>query len=492
MKQLDPKAVARMQQRMKTDIQQIASQTRGARRIKIEKGKSIVVRFLPAQMGPDNLWYACIAQHWLNKVPIICPKQTGVDFGGNLETHCPVCEIAEKLNNSEDGEISKFGWRATAQQQFVTYCLLIERDGVSVPSTELLLPYEFPLNKTTFTELHAFFQAGLRRSPTLSVLDYQLGNDFSVMKNPKGTVRLDKLDSAPIFEKDKNYEANITKIEAALKTPHVKLPTEEQLYAFADKLHDAASRIGHGEDDDDDRRASSAPRSRRAAPSDDGEVEERPARRRVVDSETDAEERPTRRAAPRPVSEDDIEEERPARRAAADDEERTPAPRNPRREAEDDEDEAPRTTGRRAAPPADETDEEPARRPAGKARQEEAEDDVPYDDPAPGKKRAAQAESDDEDPEKAGDADEADPEAQQPRGRLSSPPNRAKAAAAPEDEDDNLPPDDKDPVPPAAEMPKRRAAPAETDDEGEEPPQVERKGKPSEAIRRLAGLGKKP
>ena len=81
---VDPKILARMKKDMSFINSRLSSP-----RIKLEKGHSIVVRFLPARLGPDKMWYARVAQHWLNEVPITCPRLTGDDFGGALDAYCP-------------------------------------------------------------------------------------------------------------------------------------------------------------------------------------------------------------------------------------------------------------------------------------------------------------------------------------------------------------------------------------------------------------------
>jgi hypothetical protein len=57
----------------------LQSQTRGSRRVKLERGHNWVVRFLPAKMGPDGLFFARIARHWLGKLHIVCPRNTAAD-----------------------------------------------------------------------------------------------------------------------------------------------------------------------------------------------------------------------------------------------------------------------------------------------------------------------------------------------------------------------------------------------------------------------------
>ncbi len=243
---LDPAVLAAMKEEMAF----ISNQQRSARRIKLEKGQNALVRFLPARFGPNALWYARIARHWLNKVPIVCPRLTGKDFGGELGADCPVCALAEELNDDRDKDTSDFGWRLKANPTYLTYCVLFEKDGVTKPLEEILVPYEFTLAKATWLELHAFFVAGGRTSPD-SVLDYRSGTDFTANRTHQG-IRLFPGSQGPIFELDHNFDTNISKLEKALKSPKVQIPTRDQLEAFVAKVWDEAVKFRHGRHETDD------------------------------------------------------------------------------------------------------------------------------------------------------------------------------------------------------------------------------------------------
>ena len=479
---IDPKILRRMQH----EDAFLQSQTKGSRRVKMDRGQNWIVRFLPARLGPDGLWFARIAKHWVNKLPIVCPRNTAEDFGGDPEFDCPVCQLADELNDSVDDVISKFGFKAKANAQFLTYCVVWEKNGVEQPMAEVLNPYEFNHYRSTWEELKGFYMAGGRKSAD-SVLDYETGNDFSVSKGGKG-MRLDKLDPSPIFKlDDPKFDEYIKKLEAAMKTPKVVIPTNEQLHVFVKKMQEAADRGGYAADDED--------RPRRGRGSYDNEESEfrRGGRRREEPEEEDDlpyDDAPPRRSAPRasapassrrtaPEPEDAGEPEEPTPR-------RRPAPADseevPRRRAEP-EDEAPR---RRAEP---EDDPQPRRR---------AEDDpqprrsTRDDDPQP--RRASR----EEDPQPRRPAREEDPEPEVARREVASTPRRGlppterqsqarseAAASTPQgdaEEDDPLPEDDKDPVPPADKV----------DAESDAPTPVTRRGSQGTEIKsRLEKLGRK-
>ena len=487
---IDPKILKRMQ----GEDSFLQSQTRGSRRVKLNRGQNWIVRFLPAQMGPDGLFFARIARHWLNKLPIVCPRNTATDFGGDPDCDCPVCSIADELNDSADEIISKFGYKAKSNPQFLTYCIVWEKDGIAQPMSEILNPYEFWHYRSTWEELKGFYIAGGRKC-TDSVLDYAQGNDFSVNKTAKG-MRLDKQDSSPIFDpKEPKYDEWLKKIEAALKTPKVTIPTHEQMQVFAAKVQEAANRGGVAEDEDaprgrrprhDDDEAAFRPR-RGAAPVDEEEDNlpydppARPAARAAAEKPAAA--APARRSAPEPEDDGGDQEPAPRRRTAPVDEE--PAPR--RRAPVAEEEPAPR----RRAPV--EAEEPPPRRRTAPEPVEEAEAPAPRR-AAPTARRAAEEPEPEPDPV----GDEPEPEAVDAAPRASAKlPNTARktleptarrqseaAASAPQseaEEEDPLPEDDRDPVPPAA---KRTVA-----EDEDAPPPVARKGGGAASITaRLAKL----
>ena len=224
----------------------LQAQSNARRRIKMERGKMWLIRFLPAKLGPKGTWFARVAQHWLSMKPIICPRNTSPDFGGDPDADCPCCDVAASLNDSPDPDISKFGFKSFGQPQWLTYCVVFEKDGVAQIMREVLLPYEFAHYKSSFEELMAFYKAGLRRSPD-SVFDYRMGNDFVVTRTGKG-MKLDKQDGGPIFDlKEANYKSYIEKIEAGIKLPKIVIPTNDQLYIFSQKIQDWADKLQGGE-----------------------------------------------------------------------------------------------------------------------------------------------------------------------------------------------------------------------------------------------------
>ena len=222
------------------------SAQRGERRIKLEKGKTWRIRFIPARLGPRETWFARIARHWVNFKPILCPVQTHPDFGGNPDAYCPACEMSVILNDSADDVVSKFGFKSRAGTQWLTYAIVQDMDGDEVTGTDLLNPYEMWHYQNTWDELKGFFKGSYTRGNPLSVLDYRRGNIFAITRTAKST-RLDKLDQCPIFDDtDPAFESHIERVESLIKFPRLTIPTQEQLEAFAAKMEEAAYKTETG------------------------------------------------------------------------------------------------------------------------------------------------------------------------------------------------------------------------------------------------------
>jgi hypothetical protein len=297
-------------------------QTSGAQRrtVKLNRGDSWLLRFLPAQLGPNKRWYARVAKHWVNQRAIVCPRQTEEAYGGHPDAYCSVCELSQHLNDERNEDVSKFGFKLRANPNWITYCAVFEKavQGGAAQAQALpdvLQPYEFAHYKTSWEELKGFVTAGARRTAK-SVFDFEKGNDFYVSKTAKG-LRLDKQDSGPIFDlNDENFDAHCNKLLAACKDPVVKIPDEKAMDAFADKAQEEADNIARGPSAGGRRGAAQARRGQDEddLPPDDDAA---PARGRTA---APAEAAPARRAAA-PA------EAAPARRAAAPTQEAAPARR---------------------------------------------------------------------------------------------------------------------------------------------------------------------
>lgn len=257
------------------ETQFVSSISTNRRQVKIEKGRQWRLRILPAKLGPKKTFFARIAKHWLATKPIICPRQTGPSFGGDPEAYCPVCDLSAQLNESTNQAESDLGYDIKSSAQWLMYAMVFEKDGEEQPMSEVLLPYEFWVYKSTWEEVKAFFAAGGHKSP-LSVLDYKLGNDFIVSRTTKG-MKLDKQDSMPIFDpSEAKYAEWIKKVEEGIHQPKVKMPTDEEMETFKIKIEDAWGKLSKGssarrgqsaglEEDDSDVEAVDEPETPRRA-----------------------------------------------------------------------------------------------------------------------------------------------------------------------------------------------------------------------------------
>lgn len=403
------------------------------RRVKIPKGHSWLARWLPVELGKAKTWYARYGFHWINKFPVLCPVHTSRHFGGDPDCECKLCQVSEELNADRRKFVSTVGYRARAVPQWLTYCLIFEkqdeRNSDIIKGRDRWAPWEFWLYKNPFDDLAMMYDKGKRRDKERqSILDLETGSDIWVKSKQRG-LSFDREDPSPIANMDDpaKFDKIINDIWGQIHLPTFQVPDEDELEEYAEKLRDAAFRPQRDDgdrrgssryseddddgddrrsshrDDDDDRRPSSGSRSSRKEDDDE-------APRRRVDEDDGDDRKPTRRT---PSAEDDDGDRRPTRRAA-DEDDRKPAPRV-----------APPT---RRAPPA----EAPA------AEKEEDKDDIDY---SPSKAPAAA-------PTRA---------VSPPPARKTSPPPAAKTAAPPAsrplDEDDSVPPEDKDPAPAAADAP---------------------------------------
>lgn len=275
------------------------------RRVKIEKpGQAWLVRFLPVGLGKANAWYVRQGQHWLNKSPIVCPRCVSADFGGNDQAQCPVCELADALNNEDNDEVSKFGFKLRANLTYLTYCLVYQIDPgrgeiQEMEMAEILKPWEFQHYQSSFDELVDYFRRGRTEERPLSVLDEQLGNDFWATKGKKG-IRLDRQDPAPLLHMDDHFEANLDKIYDQLQQPRIKLPTLKDLETFARKAEAAA----YGDGESEGRRGG---RGREDQHDEHEEESERPSRR--IGRFNGNSRRPTRTQGEEPQQEEQGQEE---------------------------------------------------------------------------------------------------------------------------------------------------------------------------------------
>jgi len=219
--------------------------------VKLENdGDTWQIRFLPAELGPRKLFFARVAQHWINKKPYVCSKVTSPDFGGIPDFDCPLCTLAESLNNSTNREVSSVGYRSAANPQWLTYCLVWSKasakDEWYPDGDEQWTPYKFFLNKQHFDEVREYYLRALKKRPsqTKSILDPYHGVDFIVRKKDKKLV-LQKDEARSIFPEGTTEEEEgqiLDRIFEQIKVPHYEPLTNEEMDAALNKLEEAGFR----------------------------------------------------------------------------------------------------------------------------------------------------------------------------------------------------------------------------------------------------------
>ncbi|MGA2248600.1 MAG: hypothetical protein ABSH48_26900, partial [Verrucomicrobiota bacterium] len=464
---------------------------------------------LPVQLGPDKEPFVDIAQHWYNKAPITCPRNTGEAWGGKPDAPCPVCDVSDRLSQSSSEEISGIGFKARCNLRVRGFCLVFEmedhRGNVDeIRMEDILNPYEFDMYQTTwdrFKKFQSWAMSGRRGGNEASewgVMDIETGCDLLATQGGKG-VTLDRCDPSPIFPlTDPKFDEYIAKIWSRIQAPRIAIPSEKQLLEFAVKIeefaeHGGISRRGRGEDDDrgrgrrgraeyeagdeyDDDRARGRGRGRSSF-SEDNE-DDAPSRRNTSRRDLSrAEEAPapepvTRRRAPEPEPEPEAAAAPPARRSlptagTATATTRAPAPE----QLPSQEEAAPAPTAKRpqgAIARRTAQNAEPAEEPVTEA--DMAQDQNPSPVAPPPARRGRQPTAP---PPPARRAEEAeatqDNGNEMPEDPATPPTRRAAAVAQPaatgtpgvDEEEDNVPEEKKDPAPPVRQSVAAEEAPPE-------------------------------
>lgn len=217
--------------------------TSKVRRVSIPVGHTWLLRFLPVEMGPRKSFFARHSNHWINKRPTPCIRHTSPDFGGDPHAPCELCDVSAELNAHGSKAVSTVGYRASAVDQWLLFCLVFEkedgRDSVIMSPDQSLEAYECNLTRSSWEDFSAIFKKGVRRNP-MSVLDLLEGNDFWCSQKKNGW-RFQAEPSAPIVTgDDAQVQKAIERIWSSIKLPSIKFPSSRELQDAADKLRDAA------------------------------------------------------------------------------------------------------------------------------------------------------------------------------------------------------------------------------------------------------------
>lgn len=196
------------------------------RRLELAHGREYIVRFLPARFGPQDSWYVRIARHSCNGMSVVCPERTDAWLCGVPRVRCAICALANVLGDSPDAHLNKVGHRFEYKFDYLTQCLLLEEDGVRLPSEEVLNPYQLLLQQSAWEELVAH----VSQSP---VLGYLTGSEFAVSRTRNDTEFV-RLRSTPIINPEyANFGASIQKLDSVLMRLKSQILEPAQLKAFA-------------------------------------------------------------------------------------------------------------------------------------------------------------------------------------------------------------------------------------------------------------------
>jgi hypothetical protein len=331
---------------MEEQEQESSALSNKPRRIKIEAGHTWNIRLLPVQVGPDRMPFVKIAQHWVNKTPVYCPRFTPKAFGGDPNAPCPLCEAAADLDGSPDDFVNKLAYKTKCTLRYRTWSLVFDTEDAKgnideMPMSEILNPWEFDMSPSTWDDFKKFQKwaasRGVKAGETPSeygIMDLETGTNLLATKGNKGTT-LERIDSGPgpIFEvTGATWDEYLAKVFKLIREPKVVFSKESVLFDLAEKVRETADR---GEEGPSARRGT---RSRYTEDNDDA-VAHPPARRSRFSGDDEAAEAPARssrgssRTEPAHHTEDEPAEEapRPSSRRSAPVQEEEAAPVAPRR-----------------------------------------------------------------------------------------------------------------------------------------------------------------
>ena len=275
----------------------VKSRTTTFRRVKLEKGESWLVRFLPYAMGEKKMFYARIAQHWYGNKPYVCPRETAAEWGGDADYSCPVCNLAEDLESRglSDGDMKIVRGFAT-RPSWNAWVLVYQKDtGKGDPEmisgSDMWEPYEYNMSSTAFDELTTILKRSTRggrnaAANPLGILDLENGTDIWVTrKQTSYALAADPDGPAPFVSDvdDAEWDRIIAHIWKKCHDPKVTIPSNEELDALARKIGESFDSGGG--------RAPSSGRGRSRSRGDGGEVADAP---------------PPRRSRQAPPDEDDV------------------------------------------------------------------------------------------------------------------------------------------------------------------------------------------
>jgi hypothetical protein len=267
-----------------------AATSNRANRVKIPKGHSWLVRFLPFEMGENKLPFAWLAQHWVGGKPIFCKQYTDPQFGGDPNYVCPVCDVADAMYNEAENQADQDQFYQCKMREHVfMYCLVLAKEDDrgscdQMSNEEILSPYEFNIPKSSFALLSAKVERSKQRKGAsgIGLLDLETGLDLWASRDKKNSLSFEYSEDGPgpIFELDDNFEPKLLKVWRQLKQPVVRFLSDDRLNAVADKIAEYAfDKAGEAARDNDGGGSSGRGRGGSGRGRGGDETEDRPASR---------------------------------------------------------------------------------------------------------------------------------------------------------------------------------------------------------------------
>lgn len=182
----------------------ISSESRTTERFKVEKNEQALIRIVPTEMGAKRYWFAPIAQHWIGRRPHFCVTKTPPEFGGDPNTPCIICQLADHMNQQQDKAISTEGFRAMSNFQYSIWILVraFTHKGNWIQNEQKQWDaVEFPISRPAFEKLIQLFQNNIKPG-TKSIVDAMVGNDLILAADKRGFLTFDRQDSSPIIPGD--------------------------------------------------------------------------------------------------------------------------------------------------------------------------------------------------------------------------------------------------------------------------------------------------
>jgi hypothetical protein len=237
------------------------TEARFTKRLQLEKGDTVLARFLPVKMGARGTWFLRVGRHWVSRRPYFCKRVSSPDAGGDPNDECPLCRACEEHIHSRDDEVANAALQARATPQWVAYVIVRERgqrgrEPQPVPKSDRLVPYEIWLTREAWLELSAIYIRSTQKGQLpMGILDPERGCDIWVTKDKRGVLHFDKIDPAPIDTKD--AQRTLDRVLAKVKVQEFRPLAGDKLSEVLEKLEDAIQGGGRRQphDEDDHRRS---------------------------------------------------------------------------------------------------------------------------------------------------------------------------------------------------------------------------------------------